>query len=322
MARRVAALLKSEHHEVLVDGDTFGERWNSLIAAGILPLATPNEIAISMLSERIAPHAKAALSGEGADELFGGYGAPLDATVAWIDATIEHNASTAADFYRTAFGWTPRALASELLEPTVHALATDAARDPLGILLTREFSDAGDLRSIDAHLAVQRRVNLVNLLERLNLSLMRGSVEGRVPFADLEVLRAAQTTGSAHLFAAAESERSAALCGASRGLSSGTATLAAHSTHAPARGALVTKRVLRQAFADVLSPDIVSRPKASFQLPFEQWIAARADWIDGPVSREVFTPAARALVRTQAAQHWRLAWPMLNLARWLDTVFA
>jgi asparagine synthetase B (glutamine-hydrolysing) len=151
---------------------------------------------------------------------------------------------------------------------------------------------------------------------------MRGSVEGRVPFADLEVLRAAQKTGSAHLFAAAESERSAALCGASRGFSSGTATLAAHSTNAAARGALVTKRVLRQAFADVLSPDIVSRPKASFPLPFEQWIAARADWIDGPVSREVFTPAARALVRTQSAQHWRLAWPMLNLARWLDTVFA
>ena len=143
------------------------------------------------------------------------------------------------------------------------------------------------------------------------------------------LLRAAQATGSAHLFAPAESERSAALCGVSRGFSTGTTTLAAHSTNAATRsaldaprGTLVTKRVLRQAFADVLSPDIVSRPKASFPLPFEQWIAARADWIDGPVSREVFTPAARALVRTQAAQHWRLAWPMLNLARWLDTVFA
>ena len=322
MARRVAELLKSEHHEVLVDGDTFGERWNSLIAAGILPLATPNEIAISMLSERIAPHAKAALSGEGADEIFGGYGAPLDATVGWIDASIERTAGSAADFYRTAFGWTPRALASELLEPTVHALATNAGRDPLGTLLTREFSEAGDLRSVDAHLAVQRRVNLVNLLERLNLSLMRGSVEGRVPFADLEVLRAAQTAGTAHLFAVAEGERLTAMCAASRGFNSGTATLATHSTNTAVRGALVTKRVLRQAFADVLSPDIVARPKASFPLPFEQWIAARTDWIDGPVSREVFTPAARALVRTQAAQHWRLAWPMLNLARWLDTVFA
>ena len=90
---------------------------------------------------------------------------------------------------------------------------------------------------------------------------------------------------------------------------------------ATAAGTLVTKRVLRHAFADVLSPEIASRPKASFPLPFEQWIADASGWIDGPVSREVFSPAARVLVANQASQHWRLAWPMLNIARWLDTVF-
>jgi asparagine synthetase B (glutamine-hydrolysing) len=185
----------------------------------------------------------------------------------------------------------------------VHALATAEGRDPLGALLLREYAEAGDLGTLDAHLAVQRRVNLVNLLERLNLSLMRGSVEGRVPFADPMVLGAAQRAGTAQLFGAARSAHDAG----------GIATAA---------GTLVTKRVLRRAFADVLSPDIVARPKASFPLPFEGWIAAHAAWIDGPVSREVFSPAARALVRTQAAQHWRLAWPMLNIARWLDTVFA
>ena len=306
MARRVAGLLRSEHHEVLVDEDTFGDRWNALLATGLLPLATPNEIAISMLSERIAPHAKAALSGEGADELFGGYGAPLEATVGWIDASVAHTPEAAAEFYRTAFGWSPRGLSAELLAPSVHALAAADGRDPLGSLLVREYNDAGDLRSLDAHLAVQRRVNLVNLLERLNLSLMRGSVEGRVPFADPIVLRAAQRTGSMQLFG-----RSSATPGGGHD-GGGIATAA---------GTLVTKRVLRRAFADVLSPDIVARPKASFPLPFEGWIAAHAAWIDGPVSREVFSPAARALVRSQAAQHWRLAWPMLNLARWLDTVF-
>jgi asparagine synthase (glutamine-hydrolysing) len=303
MARRVAELLRSEHHEVLVDEDAFGDRWNTLLATGLLPLATPNEIAISMLSERIAPKAKAALSGEGADELFGGYGAPIEATVGWIDAAVAHTPEAAADFYRTAFGWSPRGFASELLAPSVHALATAEGRDPLGALLLREYAEAGDLGTLDAHLAVQRRVNLVNLLERLNLSLMRGSVEGRVPFADPMVLGAAQRAGTAQLFGAARSAHDAG----------GIATAA---------GTLVTKRVLRRAFADVLSPDIVARPKASFPLPFEGWIAAHAAWIDGPVSREVFSPAARALVRTQAAQHWRLAWPMLNIARWLDTVFA
>lgn len=298
MARRVATLLGSEHHEVLVDRNTFAATWGSLVSDAALPLATPNEIAISMLGHAIAPHAKGALSGEGADELFGGYGAPLDATIAWIDADIEHTPASAASFYRTAFGWSPRALLTELFDPAVMRAVEHDGADLVGDMLTNAFAGAGDLRTVDAHLEVQRRVNLVNLLERLNLSLMRGSVEGRVPFADLDVLRAARTIGASHLFAEHPDVHSG-----------GTLT---------AQRTVVTKRVLREAFADVLSPEIVARPKASFPLPFEQWIADASAWMDGPGAREVFTPAARALIRSQAAQHWRLAWPALNLARWLD----
>ncbi len=298
MARRVATLLGSEHHEVLVDRETFAATWSALVSDAALPLATPNEIAISMLGHAIAPHAKGALSGEGADELFGGYGAPLEATLAWIDADIEHTPASAASFYRTAFGWSPRALMPELFDPAVVRAMEHDGTDPVHDMLHAAFTMAGDLTTIDAHLEVQRRVNLVNLLERLNVSLMRGSVEGRVPFADLEVLRAAHMAGASHLVADAPSHHT-------------RSTLTAQRT-------LVTKRVLREAFTDVLSPEIVARPKASFPLPFEQWIADASSWIDGPGAREVFTPAARALIRSQAAQHWRLAWPVLNLARWLD----
>ncbi len=297
-ARRIAGLLGSEHHEILVGEDAFGERWDALVGDGHLPLATPNEIAIAMLGDAIAPHAKATLSGEGADELFGGYGPPLEATIAWTEAEVPHGPRDAAAFYRAAFGWSPRAVTAELFAGGV-ADAAFGADDPLGALLESAYADAGDPTSIDAHLAVLRRVNLVNLLERLNLSLMRGSVEGRVPFADPRVLASALAAGSAHLFAPSPN----------------------HGALATSTRTLVTKRVLRHAFADILSPEVLERPKASFPLPFERWIAARASWIDGPVAREVFSPAARELVRTQAAQHWRLAWPVLNLARWLDRTF-
>jgi asparagine synthase (glutamine-hydrolysing) len=297
-ARRIAGLLGSEHHEVLLDEDDFGERWEALLASGRTPLATPNEIAIAMLGDAIRPHAKAALSGEGADELFGGYGPPLEATIAWTEAGVPHGARDAAAFYRSAFGWSPRTVTAELFAGGVADVAF-GADDPLGDLLESAYADAGDPLSIDAHLEVLRRVNLVNLLERLNLSLMQGSVEGRVPFADPGVRRAALAAGSAHLFAPGSN----------------------HGAVATATRTLVTKRVLRHAFADVLSPEVLERPKASFPLPFERWIAAKSGWIDGPVACAVFSPAARELVRTQAAQHWRLAWPVLNLARWLDRTF-
>lgn len=298
MARRVAALLGSDHHEIVVDGSEFGARWDALLGDGLQPLATPNEIAISLLGERISPYAKAALSGEGADELFGGYGAPIEATLAWMEADVPHDVAGATRFYRAAFGWSQRSIMSELFAPNVGESLRTCDDDPLQAMLAREFSDAGDLTTLDAHLVVQRRVNLVNLLERLNVSLMRSSVEGRVPFADLRVLESARFAGAEHILPCDDA------------------------TVMTATRTLMTKRVLREAFADVLSPEIVSRPKASFPLPFEQWIATQSSWIDGPVSREIFSPAARTLVRTQASQHWRMAWPMLNIARWLDTVFA
>jgi len=297
MARHVAKLLGSEHREIAISAEQFVIQWERMVTDSAHPLATPNEVAIALLGHAIAPHASAALSGEGADEIFGGYGAPIEATLGWIDSTPTHTPDGAADFYRSAFGWAPRALLAEFFRESTLEKFGDHGGDPLGDLLVRGFMEAGDLSSIDAHLAVQRSVNLVNLLERLNVALMRGSVEGRVPFADMRVLDAALRAGGAHLLDS----------GGSRG---GTAT-----------ATLQTKRVLRQAFADTLPPEILARPKASFPLPFESWIEAQSHWIDAPISREVFSPAARELVRTQAMQHWRLAWPMLNVARWLDSTF-
>ncbi len=307
MARRVANLLGSDHHEILIDRESFAAHWSQLLGDGLMPLATPNEIAIAMLGEQIAPHAKAALGGEGADELFGGYGAPLEATLAWTEADIERTPYTAAQFYRTAFGWSPRTLVPELFADSVRSTIHSKAEDPLGALLEQHFNAASDLSSLASHLEVQRAVNLTNLLERLNVSLMRSGVEGRVPFADVAVLDVARRVGTNHLFAGTSHELGA--------------YSHSHGGIQTASGTLVTKRVLRHAFADVLSPEIACRPKASFPLPFEQWIAAAAPWMDGPVAREVFSPAARVLVANQASQHWRLAWPMLNVARWLDTVF-
>ena len=297
MARHVARLLGSRHHEVVISGEQFVIAWERLVTESQYPLATPNEVAIKLLSRAVAPHAKAALTGEGADELFGGYGAPLEATLGWIDSNPAHTALGAADFYRTAFGWAPRVVVPELFNQVTLQKFGESGDDPLSEMLVDACRDAGDLSTLDAHLSVQRRVNLVNLLDRLNSALMRGSVEGRVPFADMRVLEATMHAGGAHLLA-------------DDGGSTATTTRT-----------LVTKRVLRKAFADVLPPEIVTRAKASFPLPFESWIAAQTHWIDGPIASEVFSPAARNLVRTQSMQHWRLAWPMLNIARWLDATF-
>ena len=50
----------------------------------------------------------------------------------------------------------------------------------------------GEGDALDAHLQLQRRFNLNSLLERLDAATMRHGVEGRTPFADVEVARYAE----------------------------------------------------------------------------------------------------------------------------------
>lgn len=297
-ARLVARRLRSSHHECVVHRSEFLRRWQSSVERLQVPLATPNEIAISALAQSIQPHAKVALSGEGADELFGGYEPAIAAIQGFLEHGSHHgrkaSASEAAAFHLDAFSWAPGAAVPELLAPKARLAAR--LEPLLEGELTLRFEQAGDPSLLATHLAVQQEFNLLNLLERLNCNMMLHSVEGRVPFSDVRVLEVARTIPASLLF---EDHASGTTC---------TRTL-------------VGKRVLKAAFADVLPPSIVARPKASFPLPFQEWMADCTGVLDGDGAREILSPAALELVRNEPSRHWRLSWPVLNIAMWANSNF-
>jgi asparagine synthase (glutamine-hydrolysing) len=72
-SREVANLIGTNHHEIEFTQDEFCK--NLPIAAYHLdePIVYPNTVAIMMLSKEARRHVKVLLSGEGADEIFGGY---------------------------------------------------------------------------------------------------------------------------------------------------------------------------------------------------------------------------------------------------------
>jgi hypothetical protein len=63
-------------------------------------------------------------------------------------------------------------------------------------------SERFDADPVSAHLRFQRRINLAGLLGRLDSSTMLASVEGRTPFADVEIARLAESLPLVEKFAA------------------------------------------------------------------------------------------------------------------------
>lgn len=72
-ARRTAAHLDSEHHELTLTQDDVAERVPALLAGVDQPQGDRALVPLHALSEFARPRVTVALGGEGADELFGGY---------------------------------------------------------------------------------------------------------------------------------------------------------------------------------------------------------------------------------------------------------
>jgi len=190
--------------------------------------ATPKTVA-----EHRADGSIVTLSGEGADELFGGY----DHTLRPAAAHIAAGNTDPGLFQLAATAWCPVEAKPQLLSrDTWNRL--DADGHLTGWFASEFEATAQHKDPLADHLRFQRRVNLTGLLQRLDTATMLASVEGRTPFADTRVAAFAEALPMTDRFISPNH----------------------------------TKIALRKAFAGTLPGSIIQRPKASFPLPFQHWI--------------------------------------------------
>ncbi len=319
VARFVASRLRTRHAEAPVTRELFGRRWEEMVHAQGVPLSTPNEVAINEVARRLRADGRiVTISGEGADELFAGYEAPMSEALAFERALAGEPDAQARDLTRLnarrarflldSNAWVPTDAKSALLAPQVwKTLEADHA---LIDAYEREFSGAWDDGPNDdplqAHLRFHRRVNLVGLLQRLDTATMLAGVEGRTPFADIEVAALAESLPM-HLKFPYQTNRV---------YPPWRARQQAANTRGPHASPVITKRILRDAFPD-LPPEVLTRPKASFPLPFQDWLPDHAAALHtSSFIRDWFNPAAIAAVAADPARRWQAAWPLINLALW------
>jgi asparagine synthase (glutamine-hydrolysing) len=202
-AKIVADKYQTDHHELVLDGNRFVDYLEKLTWIRDSPLSEPADVPLYLLSRMAQQDVKVLLSGEGCDELFGGY------------------PKYAYDRFSWAFNWLPgecsnrvaNALPGRLRRAEI-ALRSLSERDPADrwalwfspftrqqrtMLMpshrswanpTQEHVDAANGASaLDAMLYTDCKLWLPdNLLDRGDRMTMGASVEGRVPFLDHELV--------------------------------------------------------------------------------------------------------------------------------------
>lgn len=287
-ARLVSQSLGTRHGEAIITRDLFAERWPAMIGALGVPLSTPNEIAINQVARtlRAGGHV-VAISGEGADELFAGYEAPMANAAAFFREHPHAGTRELALHLLADAAWIPSeskpgVLDEGLLRQTESDASLVAAYEQTLTDLVRDSDDD----PLQITLRLLRRVNLAGLLSRLDTATMLESVEGRTPLADVGVADLAESLPMSLKFV-------------------------------EGAGVTGTKVCLRRAFADLVPASVLKRPKASFPLPFGTWLDSHAQVLrSSHLVRACFTTAAIETVAAHPERLFRLAWPMINLALW------
>lgn len=292
-AASLAKELGTNHTEVEITQDGFIERWQWMVDQLGVPLSTPNEVAIYEVAAALRAQGHiVAISGEGADELFAGYAPIMQQASAHIAGLNGADDSNGGLFHLASNAWISEELKPGVLrEPWFDASDGDAHLKAHYIQAFNEVRTHAPTDSpLQAHLRFQRRMNLPNLLQRLDTSTMLAGVEGRTPYADIEVAICAEALSMNEKYIPGEPEQ--------------------------------TKIALRQAFKNDLPAEIVNRPKASFPLPFQHWMAPLTDRLfTSPIAREFFTEQALGLVCARPTNYWHMAWPMINLMLWGENQF-
>jgi len=251
----IAEMFKTEHSVFTVTPDHLMNALPQLVRFRDAPISEPADIPIYMLSTHAAKSVKMILSGEGSDEMLGGY--------------PKHKYEKLGSFYR----YIPELFRHSMIEPFVKILPYNFYRwktavinlgisDPderfvrwFGAFTKKEVNQLLGIHMMDSNKkeiqfssdemnTTLRRLLFFdqtswlpdNLLERGDRMTMAASIEGRMPFMDHKL--------SEYVSSLPDNYRV-------RGMKS--------------------KWILKEAMRGILPDDIINRPKVGFRVPVNEW---------------------------------------------------
>lgn len=328
----------SKNKTITIDGDQYLQHVQELIRIKDQPLGMHNEVALYLLAQKVKEEVTVILSGEGADEIFSGYGrlfrSPFDYNRlrlihklpsplrgALVSATGLNGNLMNLDklgFFLQLYPYFPFEEKFSLFNQDV---TTAVARDEHIIELFRKRFAAAECRSFYDQISYTFvKMHLPGLLLMMDATSMASAVEVRVPFVDHRVVEKSFRLPT-HMKLKWRSLLSFA-----------------HALFQPAAKFSETldstKHALRELYANELPREILERRKMVFPVPLTNWFSgefnalSRRELLDGK-SRigRVFDPARlKAWMNVKEATrddpiYGRKIWLMLNLEYWLREYF-
>jgi asparagine synthase (glutamine-hydrolysing) len=314
-AREVAAFLGSDHHELMMDPATVAGDLDRILDGLDAPLADPTTIPTWYMSQLARERVTVALSGEGADEIFGGYARQrydvgidrLGAAGRRLLPTILRMAGRRpSDRLERRLRMTPglerqldwgRIFSADEIDDMAAAplVSEEAMLRPYSELAARWLKYVVS-DPVNGRLATDRETFLPgDLLPKVDRMSMAHSLEVRVPYLDNQVVDLVL----------------------------------------PLPGSLKQslrrdKILLREAAADLLPPSAVAREKRGFEVPIGAWLRGplRPALLDHLSSETI---VRQGLLQPQSVgrlvdehlgkkeDHGRALWALLVLSHWLDS---
>ena len=291
-ARSVAQLLGTDHHEITASSGDLRTAVDTVARCFGEPFADNAAWSSYLISKLAREHVTVALSGEGGDELFGGYErywklqrGGIHSLGNVLSRLLKPTSKLARSMYRrTATGMAAAAARTGgLVEPAIEALLDPGLIEPgydrlwsFRQFWREDLHPTQRLRWLDLNTALPDR-----LLTKVERTSMAHSLEVRPPLLDHRLVE----------FAFSLSPKLLVDARAGRG-----------------------KLVLRKLMRERLPPGHLERPKQGFGLPIKRWLMHDQEFI-AEASRTLMDAG---ILRKPVDHTFDRAWLMLVLARWLQ----
>ncbi len=305
-ASRVAQHFGSQHHELQLRPQDVFDAVTDIVDAVDEPIADPATIPLYFLARFAARSVKVCLTGDGGDELFGGYQhhrlrdakARFNSAPSFVKRIVVGSVRCLGGLKRLGVPMSSRLVAAGdlLIDPAIcHGPFSNLSSTLLPQQLQAAAAASASWHDPDALLQEEIFGPLSGyMLPKTDRVTMRWSVESRVPFLDDRLIAAARTLP---------------WCDKVRGSS--------------------TKSVLRKILASDLPREIVQRRKMGFRVPLDRWLRGElSNWVkrtlddSSPLTDLIGANQLRFIVEMHTSGRRNLGpqlWSLAVLSRWLAT---